>query len=201
MKRNSWLAICSAAVLVVSAQAPVSAETFKIDTSHSEVMFKVRHLGISNVKGNFGTFEGTFTYDPGTVADSVVSATIDVASIDTSNEDRDAHLRTADFFDVEKYPKMTFQSTKVVPGDTTEKFTVIGDLTLHGVTKEVTLDVEVGGVVSDPWGNKRAGFTATTTIDRQEFGLSFSKTLETGQLLIGNDVTITLEIEGVEEKE
>lgn len=171
-----------------------TADTYNIDTGHSQVLFKVKHLGISTVTGKFLAFEGTFDFDPAKIDASMVSVTIDVASIDTGVEDRDNHLRAGDFFDVEKHPVMSFKGTKIqqVKGD---NFQILGDLTIRDVTKPVTLDVELGGMATDPWGNEKVAFTAETKIDRTEFGLTWSKLLETGGLVVGNNVKIILEIE------
>jgi polyisoprenoid-binding protein YceI len=171
------------------------ADTYNIDTTHTQVLFKVKHLGISTVTGNFGTFSGSFDFDPESLEAGGASVTIDVASIDTGVEDRDTHLRSPDFFEVEKHPEITFKSTKVqnVKDNT---FELVGNLTIRGVTKPVTLEVEVGGTATDPWGNEKAAFTAETKINRQEFGLTWSKLLETGGLVVGNEVRILLEVEG-----
>lgn len=181
--------------LAVSAQAA----TYKIDSSHSTVGFKVRHLAISSVPGKFGEFEGTFDFDPTKIEASKTDAKIKLASIDTTDKKRDEHLKGDDFFAVAKYPEMKFVSKEVtdVNGST---FKVTGDLTLHGVTKPVTLDVEYAGMATDPWGNERAGFSATTKIHRKDFGLAWSKVLETGALVVGDEVTVNLEIEGVKAK-
>ena len=171
------------------------AADYKIDPGHSQVGFKVRHLAISNVAGNFADFSGTFTYDPKNVSASKVQAKIAVKSVNTSEADRDKHLRGEDFFATDKFPEMTFVSKEVVPGKD-GAFTLKGDLTLHGVTKSVTLDVEFSGAAKDPWGNERVAFAATTKLKRSEFGLTWNKVLETGGLVVGDDVTVMLEIEG-----
>ncbi len=172
--------------------------TYKIDADHTNVGFKIRHL-FSNVSGNFTEFEGTVDYDPKNPSAWKTSAVIHAASINTNVAGRDKHLRSSDFFDVEKYPAIMFKSTGVE--NATETSTKLkGDLTIHGVTKPVMLDLQIHGVGKDPWGNTRAGFTATTKINRKDFGLTWNKTLETGGVLVGDDVDITLEVEAVQSK-
>jgi polyisoprenoid-binding protein YceI len=174
-----------------------SAATWQLDPAHSSVQFSIRHMMISNVRGEFRTFSATATGDPLKPAEASVKATIDAASIDTGDEKRDAHLKNPDFLDVGKYPTITFESTKIEPaGDTGVKVT--GNLTLHGVTKEVVLDVEGPVTVKDPQGNLKAGAHATTKINRQDFGITWSKALDGGGLMVGDEVTITIDLEGVQ---
>ena len=171
--------------------------TWNIDPTHSHAEFKVRHLMISNVKGSFPKVSGILTLDEADVTKSGVEATIDVASIETRDAQRDAHLKSADFFDVEKFPTMSFKSTKVVQNGA-GKGTVEGDLTIRDVTKRVVF--EVAGPTEqtkDPWGNLRVGVEATTKISRNEFGLTWSAPLEAGGVMVGDEVTITLEVEFV----
>lgn len=196
MKKN-LLSAALAAVLGL-AGAPALAETWTADTSHSAVGFSVRHMMVSNVKGAFNKFTATVEGSPADPASAKINATIDVASVDTREPKRDEHLRSADFFDAAKHPQMTFVSTKVEKVSA-RKAKVTGNLTLRGVTKPVTLDVEYTDPVKSPWGQTVIGATATGKIDRQEFGVSFSKTLETGGLLVGDEVTITLELELVKQ--
>lgn len=171
----------------------VQAAVYEIDQSHSSVSFKIKHL-FSNVKGQFNDFEGTIDYDAANPEASKAEATIQAASIDTNHEKRDEHLRNPDFFDVEKYPRLTFKSTRVEKiSDTKAK--VEGLLSIHGVEKPVVLDVEFLGTGRDPWGNAKAGFTATTKINRKDFGIVWNQALETGGVLLGDEVEITLEIE------
>jgi len=171
------------------------AATWTIDPDHSDVGFKVRHLMVSNVKGNFNKFAGTVEINDKDIARSKVNVTIDTGSINTNVQKRDEHLRSADFFDVAKYPVMTFVSHAVAQAGR-DRLKVTGDLTLHGITKAVVLDVEGPSAESkDPWGNIRRGATATTTINRKDFGLVWNKALETGGVAVGEEVTITLEIE------
>ncbi len=191
------LALASALVLTIAAWA--SASEWTVDKAHSSIGFTVSHMVISKVPGKFTDFDGNVTFDPAHPADGSVSFTIQAASISTDNEKRDSHLKSADFFDVEKYPEITFVSTKVEPGNDNH-YQITGDLTMRGVTKPVTFDAVLNGVVDDPWGNTKSGFTATTTINRQDFGVNWSKTLDTGGLVAGNDVDITVELELTETK-
>lgn len=173
--------------------------TWEFDKSHSTVGFKVKHMVIANVKGQFNSYDGSIEFDGKDFSTAAVQVTVDVASIDTQNEDRDKHLRSSDFFLADSFPKMTFKSKKVVPG-TGNEFKIVGDLTLRGVTKEVTLDAEFNGTIDDPWGNTRAGFSATAKIDRQDFGLAFNKVLETGGLVVSDEVKIEIEVEAIKSK-
>ena len=175
----------------------MSTSTWNIDATHSTAEFKIRHLMISNVKGYFPKVSGVLTLDESDVTKSSVEATIDVASIETRDAQRDTHLKSADFFDVEKYPTMTFKSTKVVQKSAGEG-TVEGDLTIRDVTKPVVFEV-LGPTeqTKDPWGNLRVGVEATTKISRKEFGLTWSAPLEAGGVMLGDEVTITLEVEFV----
>ena len=169
--------------------------TYIIDPSHSTAGFKVRHLMVSNVRGEFSGVAGTVVFDAEDSANSKVEASIDATTIQTRDNQRDQHLKSADFFDVEKFPKIAFTSKKVAPvGD--GEWRVIGDLTIHGVTREVALDVEgPTPEVKDPWGNIKIGATATTKLDRRDFGLVFNVALEAGGVLVGDEVAIQLEVE------
>jgi polyisoprenoid-binding protein YceI len=176
------------------------ASTWTIDSDHSNIGFKVRHLMVSNVKGSFEKNTGTVEIDDKDITKSKVEVSIDTNSINTNVAKRDEHLRSADFFDVAKYPTMTFVSKKVAKAGK-DKLKVTGDLTLHGVTKTVVLDVEGPSKESkDPWGNFRKGATATTKINRKDFGLVYNAVLETGGVAVGEEVTITLEIEMIKKK-
>jgi polyisoprenoid-binding protein YceI len=171
------------------------AATWQIDPDHSSFQFKVRHLMVSNVKGDFNKVKGVVTMDDKDVANLKVELTIDAASVNTGHAKRDEHLRAADFFDVAKYPTITFVSKKVM-GAGPDKLKVIGDLTIHGVTKEITVDVEgPTQEVKDPWGNFRRGATGITKINRKDFGLTWNRALETGGVVVGEDVDIFVEIE------
>lgn len=174
---------------------PAATVTWKIDPAHSRAEFKVKHMMISNVKGSFSGLSGTLVEDTVDPTRSRVEATINIATISTGDEQRDTHLKSADFFDQEQYPQMTFKSTKVEKkGD--EEYAVTGDLTLHGVTKPVTFAVEGPSAPGkDPWGNTRIGLSATTRINRKEFGLIWNAALETGGLLVGEDVQISLDVQ------
>lgn len=186
-------ALIALSVLVLPAIA--SASTWVIDPDHSSVGFKVRHLMVSNVKGSFTSFKGTVELDEKDVTKSKVTVAIDTESIDTNVQKRDEHLRSADFFDVAKYPTMTFSAKKITQNGQ-GRLAITGDLTLHGVTREVTLDTDALSAESkDPWGNIRRGTTATATIDRKDFGLTWNAALETGGFAVGDEVAITLEIE------
>ncbi|GAA3035248.1 YceI family protein [Microbacterium dextranolyticum] len=169
------------------------AGTWVLDPAHSEVTFTVRHMMISKVRGVFGVKSATIEAGANPL-DTRVTASVDVASIDTKDEARDNHLRSADFFDAETYPTIDFASTGVryEGGD----FLVDGDLSMHGVTKPVTFTLEFGGFGTDPWGNYKAGATATTVVNREDFGLTWNAALETGGVLVGKDVTITLDLQG-----
>ncbi len=170
------------------------AVTYTIDPAHSTAEFKVRHLMVSNVKGHFSGISGTVVFDPGAPENARVEATIDATTIHTRDEQRDTHLKSADFLDVEKYPSIKFVSKKITGSD--GEWKVTGDLTIHGVTKEVTLDVEgPAPEAKDPWGNVKTGATATTKISRKDFGMVFNMALETGGVMVGDEVTITLELE------
>jgi polyisoprenoid-binding protein YceI len=172
-----------------------TAVSYSIDPAHSTAGFKVRHMMVTNVRGEFSGVTGTVVFDKDNPANSKVEATIDATTVNTRDEQRDAHLKSADFFNVEQFPKITFVSKKVEPVGGSE-YRVTGDLTLHGVTKEVTLEVEgPHPEVRDPWGNVKTGASATTKVNRRDFGLVWNVALETGGVLVGDDVTITLELE------
>lgn len=170
------------------------AADYEIDPAHSQVQFAVRHLMVSNVKGEFGKLSGTIALDEKDLTKSTVTATIDATSINTREAKRDGHLKSADFLDVEKFSAITFKSKKVKKAGK-DKLKVTGDLTLRGVTKEVTLDVLASPEVKDPWGNFKRGFSATTQISRKDFGLTWNQALEGGGVLVGDEVKIELEIE------
>jgi polyisoprenoid-binding protein YceI len=182
-------------IIALALPAIASATIWTIDPDHSNVGFKVRHLMVSNVKGSFEKHTGTVDINDKDITKSKVEVTIDTNSINTSVQKRDEHLRSADFFDVAKFPTMTFVSKKVAKAGK-DKLKVTGDLTLHGVTREVVLDVEGPSKESkDPWGVIRRGATASTKINRKDFGLVWNKALETGGVAVGEEITISLEIE------
>jgi polyisoprenoid-binding protein YceI len=169
--------------------------TYRIDKAHSEAIFQVRHL-VTKVRGRFTDFEGTIEYNEAHPEQSSVNFTIQATSIDTAEPDRDKHLRTADFFDVDQYPTITFHSKRITrrSGDT---FDVVGELTMHGVTKEIVLPVAHMGRAKDPWGGDRIGFEAETTLNRKDFGLNWNAMLEAGGFLVGDDVKVSIEIQAV----
>jgi polyisoprenoid-binding protein YceI len=172
----------------------MAATKWDFDFTHSNVDFSVRHLLVSKVRGRFNKWSGTLLIDEANLGASSVEVQLDAASVDTSEPKRDEHLRSADFFDVEKYPHLTFKSTGVEKnGD--DRLRVAGDLTIRGVTRPVVLDVERGGSVRDPWGLQRTGFTITTSIDRKEFGITFNQALDHGGLALGEKVSISIDIE------
>ena len=182
----------------MSANAPEpTTTTWNIDPVHTVAEFKVRHMMITNVKGHFTGVTGVLTLDEQDITKSHVEASIDAASINTREADRDTHLKSADFLDVEKFPKLTFTSTRVTRAGEGE-LQVEGDLTIHGVTRNVAFTVEGPTQPGkDPWGNTRIGFTATTKINRKDFGLTWNTTLETGGILVGDEVTITFDVQAI----
>jgi len=170
------------------------AGAYNVDKSHSTVGFKVKHMMISNVKGSFDGFKGTFNYDEKTKTLKTLSGEISTSSINTANEERDNHLKDKEMFAVKQFPTMTFKLTKL-DGDE-----VYGDFTLKGITKNIKLDFENGGTVKDPWGNERAGFALTGKIKRADFGLTYNSILEAGGVAIGEVVKLDIEIEGIKVK-
>lgn len=178
------------------ATAPADVATWSLDAAHSEVKFSVRHLAISRVTGHFRSFTADVQMDPNDVTTLQTSATVDIQSVDTGNSDRDDHLRSPDFFHAEEHPEMTFTSTEItnVDGNT---FEMKGDLTIKGITKPVVFDTELIGTAVGPQGKPRAAFTATTTINRKEFGLTWNKLTEAGGVIVGEDVEITLDVQTV----
>ncbi|MEJ2748860.1 MAG: YceI family protein [Anaerolineae bacterium] len=174
--------------------------TWQIDSAHSSVAFSVRHMMISKVRGRFEKFSGNIDFDENNPADSTVNVEIEAASISTRVEDRDNHLRSADFLDAENYPTLTFVSKRVeVTSENSGK--LIGDLTIRDVSNEVVLDVEYAGQAKSPWGTTSAGFSATTSINRKDWGLEYNATLETGGVLVGDTINIDIELELVKQEE
>lgn len=169
----------------------IPAGTYAIDSAHSKIGFEVPHLVIATVEGRFTQFDGSITIDP-KIEKSKANLNVDVASVDTDNKDRDTHLKSPDFFDAAKNPKMTFVAKKVI--GTADNLKLVGDLTLKGKTKEVTLDVKYLGDVNDPFGNHKIAFTATGKINRQDYGLTWSKAVEAGPV-VGDEVTLTIRVE------
>ena len=186
-----------AAALSVLAVAPAFADTYKIDPGHSEVSFQIRHM-VSQVRGRFNAFSGTVQMDPKNLAASSVEFTIKAESIDTNVADRDKHLRGADFFDVEKFPEITFKS-KSVKAAGKDKYNVLGTLTMHGVSKDITLPVTFLGEGKDPWGGIRAGFETATTLNRKDFGIVWNKAVDNGGVLLGDDVKVEINLETVKQ--
>ncbi len=185
--------------LAGSDESRAEAVSYAIDPDHSQVIFKVKHMGISTVTGRFDLMEGSYTFDDKDISNSSVETTIQTASVNTNKQKRDDHLKSPDFLNVDKYPTITFKS-KEIRKDDGDDFTIVGDLTINGVTKQVELDAEYGGKAVDPMGNERTAFTAETKIDRKDFGLTWNKTLDTGGLVVGDDVKIELEVEGIRKK-
>jgi len=169
---------------------------WNIDLSHSGINFAIRHMVVAKVRGRFAKFSGILSLDDDDLTRSVVDVTIDASSIDTGTPQRDAHLRSPDFFDVEKFPELRFRSTRIEKLDD-DRFRVAGDLTIRDTTRQVVLDVEAGGRAKDPWGNERVGFVAKTALDRKDFGLKWNQALETGGVLVGDRVDIELDVQGV----
>jgi polyisoprenoid-binding protein YceI len=199
MKSWIWKTVIA---FVVSVALPVlaRADTWQIDPVHTNVEFTVRHMMISNVKGQFQKTSGTITVNGNDPASAKVDATIDASSVDTRVEGRDTHLKGPEFLDVAKYPTITFKSSKVTAAGA-NKWKVTGDLTLHGVTRPVVLDVETAGPpIQDPMGHTRAGASATTTIKRSDFGISWNKTLDAGGVMVGDEVAISIDVEAIKKQ-
>ena len=174
----------------------MTTNNWNLDTVHSGINFTVRHMVVSKVRGRFAKFNGTVALDESDLTRSSVEATIDASSIDTGTAQRDDHLRSADFFDVERFPEIRFLSTRIekVSGD---RYRVTGELTIHGVTRSIALETEYGGRGKDPWGNERVGFTAKGAIDRKDFGLVWNQALETGGVLVSDRVELELAVQAV----
>jgi len=198
MKRLKCVALLSSSLLLVlSAAAQTS--TWNIDPNHSTAQFTVRHLAISNVSGAFTKVTGNVVLNEKDITQSQVNATIDASSVDTRVPNRDQDLRSPNFLDVEKYPTLEFKSKRVVKNG--DKLQLVGDLTLHGTTREGTLDVDgPTPELADPWGNLRRGFSATTTINRKDFGVVWNNTLKTGEAVVGDNVKIQIDVEIVKKK-
>jgi polyisoprenoid-binding protein YceI len=171
-----------------------------LDATHSELNFKVRHLLVSNVSGSFKKFNATVQTEGEDLTTAKIHFTADVDSVSTSNEQRDGHLKTGDFFDVENHPQITFESSKLEKVDA-DNYKAHGDLTMRGVTKPIVLNVQFGGTMQDPWGNERAGFEISGKVNRKDFGVSFGMVSETGSVLLGDEVTINANTEFVKQKE
>jgi polyisoprenoid-binding protein YceI len=199
LKTAKWKGVISVVILFAGVSALAQTSNWTIDPAHSTAQFTVRHLGISNVSGNFTKVGGSAVLNEKDIPQSQVSATIDVSSVDTRVEARDKDLKSPNFFDVEKYPTMEFKSKRI--SNAGGKLQVIGDLTIHGTTREVTLDVDgPTPELNDPWGNVRRGFSATTAINRKEFGLVYNNALKTGEAVVGDNVKIQIDVEMVKKK-
>lgn len=181
-------------------EAPLGITTWELDPTHSSVAFAIRHLMIATVRGRFGAVTARVDVDDANPSNSKVFAEIQSASIETGEPNRDAHLKSADFFDAEKNPLITFASRKIV-GDPSGDFKLSGDLTISGVTRDVTIDITADGRGRDPWGGERSAFSATTKIKRSEFGLTWNQALETGGVVVGDEVKITIDVELVRKAE
>lgn len=184
------LAVLAVLLTLCFAGVALGANTYVVDRSHTTVGFTVRHLVINKVRGKFNAFSGTIIYDEQDVMQSSLQGTINVASIDTDHHKRDNHLRSADFFDADGYPEITFKSKEVEKDG--DRPVLVGDLTMRGTTKEVRIPFEITGKIQDPSGKTRIGFEATLQLDRQEFGVSYSKTMDNGGLIVGDKVNIEL---------
>ena len=191
--------LTTAALFFAAVSASAATDTYVVDKMHSEATFKVRHL-MSKVSGKFDDFAGKVTLDPAKPTASSVEFNIKTASIDTGTPDRDKHLKTPDFFDAEKYPEITFKSTKIVPTKTKNIYSVTGDFTMRGVSRKLTLPVEFLGFGKDPWGNQRAGFTLNTKINRKDYGVNWNKALDNGGVLVGDDVDVEVNLETAKSK-
>lgn len=174
----------------------MSITSWNIDAAHTGINFSVRHMVVSKVRGRFAKYSGTLQVDEDDLSRSVVEVIIDAASLETGVPDRDAHLLSTDFFDVEKFPELRYRSKRIERLDDA-RYRVIGDLTIRDVTREVPLDVEYGGRAKDPWGNERVGFVAKASLDRKDFGLKWNQLLEAGGVLVGDRVDIDIELEAV----
>lgn len=193
--RTPSLTVLSLALLAGAVQA----ETYTVDKAHSEVLFSVRHMGVSKVTGRFNEFTGVVNGDPGKPQEASVEFTIKTTSIDTNDAGRDKHLRSADFFDVEKFPEITFKSSKVTAKGQNQ-YDVTGTLTMHGVAKEVTLPVTLAGPVKDPRGNEKVGFEATAKLNRKDYGISWNRALDAGGVVVSDEVQVTINLEAAKAK-
>ena len=195
----------TAAFLAVLALAftseALAADKYMLDKAHTNVGFSVKHMVITSVKGNFHDFDGYMMFDETDPTKISAKGTIQVASIDTGNEKRDDHLRSEEFFHAEKYPEIVFESKRVYKPEDGDGYVMVGDITIRGVTKEIEVPFEIVGTVTDPTGNMRTGIYAHTKVNRQDFGVSWSKALEAGGLIVGNDVKIELDVEAMKAKE
>ena len=198
MTRMSYsAAVIALASVVLIGGAPAWAANYSIDPQHSQIEFRVKHLGISTVTGKFADFDGKLFFDPDRIEAGKVEVAINAASIDTAVEKRDEHLRSGDFLSVSDFPEIRFESRSVEQLD--DGLAITGDLTIRGVTRPVVLETEFNGRAVDPWGNARVGFEARAQISREDFGLTWNKVLETGGLLVSDEVNIVLVVQGIEQ--
>ncbi len=174
-----------------------AASQYAVDTSHSSVGFSVRHLGLSKVKGSFQDFNGSVVWDDQDLSKSSIKGVVKIASVDTQNEKRDTHLKASDFFDAAKYPEMKFESKKILK-DKDGKYTIVGDLTIKNVTKEISAPLNLTEVLTDPWGKVRRGFETAFKINRNDFGISFNNKLQNGSFVLSEDIEISLDVQGVQ---
>jgi polyisoprenoid-binding protein YceI len=191
------LSLAAAAALLVA--TPALADTWVVDRAHSDASFQIRHM-MSRVRGSFTDFAGTIVADPSRPESATVEFTVKAASIDTANENRDKHLRSADFFDAEKFPEITFKSSRVKPAGK-DRFDVTGTLTMRGVSKEVTIPVQFLGTGKDPFGNEKAGFSIDFTVNRKDFGIIWNKALDNSGVLLGDDVQVSINLETNKKKD
>lgn len=196
MTRKLFAAAALAAFVAIPAFA---ADVYNVDASHSEVSFQIRHM-VTQVRGRFNDFKGAVNLDPANLAKSSVEFRVKAESIDTGLADRDKHLRAADFFDVEKYPEITFKSTSI-KATGKDTYAVTGDFTMRGVTRKITLPVTFLGSAKDPWGNVRAGFETATTLNRKEYGMNWNAALDNGGVILGDDVKIAINLEAIQAKD
>ena len=185
--------------IITIAALPLFADTYTIDKSHSEATFQVRHL-VSKVSGKFEDFDGKINIDPNKPGASTVEFTIEASTVNTGVADRDKHLRTADFFDTDKFPEITFKSTSIKSSGKKDVYTVTGNLTMRGVTKQITFPVQFLGFIRDPWGNDKAGFSLATTLNRKDYGVNWNKALDNGGVLVSDEVDVAINIEAQKSK-
>ena len=196
--KSVFIALTCLLALGVAASTGVAADTFTIDPNHSSIGFTVKHMVVTKVKGGFDEYAGTILYDDKDLTKSSVEVTIKTASIDTNTPRRDDDLRSPNFFDAAKYPEITFTSRRIEKSG--DGYTAIGDLTMHGVTKEINMPFTIAGTVTDPMGNTRLGLSAQTSLNRQDYGITWSKKLDNGGLVAGDEVQISIEVEAVKAK-
>lgn len=200
MRRTAAAGFVAVLVLVAPALAPAETARYDVDPDHTTIEFSVAHMVVSKTTGRFMDYAGFIEMDPDAGTVKAIEATINTASVNTNHQKRDTHLRGPDFFNVEKYPTMTYRMKHYKKSGADGEYTAVGDLTLLGVTKEITLVGRLNGVAKDPWGNVRAGFSGRGTLNRKDFGMNWSKTLDNGGLVVGDEVRITLEVETIKAK-